>query len=81
LDNVFSQKIYAVGFHIQIIRELKQHLTSLTITSPSIQHHFLFFFVYLRFVTGLVLLTTNSLPRSVTATNDLKSRVELDGGT
>ena len=43
----------------EVNRELKQHITSPTITSPSIHHHFLCLFVYLRFVTGIVLLSTN----------------------
>ena len=39
-------------------RELKQHITSLTITSPSLHHHFLCLFIYLRFLAGLVQLST-----------------------
>ena len=45
--------------HTLVIRELKQDITSLTITSPSLHHHFLCLFVYLRFLAGLVLLSTN----------------------
>ena len=39
-------------------RELKQYITSLTITSPSLHHHFLCLFIFLRFLAGLVLLST-----------------------
>ena len=39
-------------------RELKQDITSLTITSPSLHHHFLCLFVYLRVVAGLVIIST-----------------------
>ena len=39
-------------------RELKQNITLLTITSPSLCHHFLCVFVYLHVVAGLVILTT-----------------------
>jgi hypothetical protein len=40
------------------IRELKQNISSLIITSASLHHHFLCFFVYLGFVAGLVILST-----------------------
>ena len=39
-------------------RELKQHISSLNINSPSLQHNFLGLFVYLHAVAGLVLLST-----------------------
>ena len=40
-------------------RELKQHITSPTITSQSLPHHFLCLIIYLHFLAGLVLLSTN----------------------
>ena len=60
-----------VGFDLEraqtsehCFKELKQDITSLTITSPSLHHHFTItsfvcLFVYLRFVGKLVLLSTN----------------------
>ena len=41
-------------------RELKQHITSPTTTSSSLQHHFLSLFVYLSVATGIVLFPLNS---------------------
>ena len=55
--------VYKRSSHHYNTKEIKQDIISLTITSPSLHHHFLFFvfclFVYLRFVAGLVLLSSN----------------------
>ena len=53
---------FSCFFHFLVFffysRELKQDITYLTITSPSLHHHFLCMFVYLRFVARLVILST-----------------------
>ena len=50
---------YPVLIHTELItidsRGLNQDITSLTITSPSLHHHFFCLFVYLSFVDGLVI--------------------------
>ena len=57
-QNIKKPKADKLQIYVNI-RELKLDITSLTITAPSLHHHFLRLFVYLRFVAGLVLLSTN----------------------
>ena len=57
MTEVWCTKVFST-----IIRELKQHITSLTITlltitSQSLHHHFLCLFIYLGFLAGIVLLS------------------------